>query len=265
MIRSFFYPFVIVLLIICAAGNVSAQDLKGGVVKYLQIKKYNWESTFGEFRDRKAQEWVASLPKEKKMGQVLYFTEENSLYEEDPSENAPLPKKLQAGIMKAAYFKPPGPELKKVYCDFVKNERTRQIEFMTRNFIVSDLIDRQAWKLTNKKIKLQDYICFGAELKKGDDKITAWFTSEIPVSAGPGEYCGLPGLILAVEVNGETAIMAKSVELNPPKDGELSRPDTGKFVTQNEFDKIIAKKIKEYNEMKKSPGKKENNKIMKQP
>jgi GLPGLI family protein len=251
---------IIVLFIIFAAGNVFTQDFKGGVVKYQYIKKYNWKSTFGEFKDREAQEWVTSLPRERQMSQVLYFAEEKSLFKEDPSDITPLPKKLQAAIMKSAYVQPPNPELKKVYCDFGKNKITRQMEFMTRNFLVTDQIDRLAWKLTNKKIKVQDYICLSSELKKGDDKITAWFTSEIPVSAGPGEFYGLPGLILAVEVNGETIFLAKSVELNPPKNGELSKPDDGKKVTSKEFDKIIAMKIKEYNEMQKAKGAKKKKK-----
>ena len=245
---------VLALFLTLIAGSILAQDFKGGVIKYQHIKKYDWKSTFGEFKDRGAQEWVASLPKERQMIQDLYFTEEKSLFKEYPSDITPFPKKLQAAIMKSAYVQPPNPELKKVYCDFGKNEITRQMEFMTRNFLVSDQIDRLAWKLTNRKIKVQDYICLGAELKRGDDKITAWFTSEIPVSAGPGEFYGLPGLILAVEVNGETTFLAKSVELNPPQNGELSKPDDGKEVTPKEFDKIIAMKIKEYNEMQKTKG-----------
>ena len=263
MKRLFFYSLVTVLLVIFVAGNSTAQDFKGGVVKYQQINKYNFKTIFGEFKDRTAQEWVESLPTEHKNGQVLYFTEEKSLYEEDPSENAALPRKLQEAIMKANYFKPPGPELKKVYYDFGKNERTKQVEFMTRNFLVSDLIARKAWKLTNKKIKVQNYTCLGAELKKGRTEIIAWYTSEIPVSSGPDLFFGLPGLILAVEINGETAYLATSINLNPPKDGELSKPDNGKRVTQEEFDIILAKKIKEFNETKKSKVKKVNNKIKK--
>jgi len=250
--------FIFVLFITFAAVNVLAQDFKGGKVKYQHIKKYDWKSTFGKFKGRDVQNWIASIPKERKTSQILYFTGEKSLFEEDPSDIAGIPKKLQIALMKADYVKPPSPELKKVYCDFEKNEITRQREFMTRNFLVSDQIDRLAWKLTNKKIKVQDFICSGAELNKGDDKITAWFTSEIPVSAGPGEVYGLPGLILAVEINGETVFLAKSVELTPPKDGELYKPDDGKKVTPKEFDKIIAMKIKEYNEMKKAKGGKKN-------
>ena len=258
MKRSFFYSFV-VLLLIFASGNSTAQDFKGGVVKYQQTTKYNWGSIFNAkgAAGSKVNAWIASLPKESKRLKILYFTEENALYKEDPAEGEEvLSKKLHKGLEKANYMRPPQAEIKKVFYDFGKGERTKQVEFMTRNFLVSDLFSRKAWKLTNKKIKVQDYICLGAELKNGDDKITAWFTSEIPVSTGPDEFFGLPGLILAVEINGETAYLATSIDLTPPKDGELSKPGNGKKVTQEEFDKIVALKIKENSEMKKSGEKK---------
>lgn len=87
-----------------------------------------------------------------------------------------------------------------------------------------------------------------AQLKRDDQTITAWFTSEIPFSTGPDEFFGLPGLILAVEINGETAFLATSIDLTPPEEGVLSKPDKGKKVTQEEFNKIIEDKIKEFKE-----------------
>ena len=85
-------------------------------------------------------------------------------------------------------------------------------------------------------------------MERGDDIVTAYFTSEIPVSIGPADFSGLPGLIMAVEINGETVFMATSVDLTPPKDDALSEPDSGKKVTQAEFDEIVAEKEKEWKE-----------------
>lgn len=249
MKTPFFYPFAIALLLIIAAGSLAAQGFEGGVVKYQQTAKYNFETIFAPYMDNpKAKEWIASLPTESKHAKVLYFTKENALYEEDPTEKEALSRELQGALARAEYFRPPNPELKRVYYDFGKNEITRQVEFMTRDFLVESEIKSKAWKLTNKKIKVLDYVCMGAELKKGDLTITAWFTSEIPISAGPDEFFGLPGLILVVEVNGETAFIATSIDLTPPEEGVLSKPDRGKKVTQEEFDKIVEQKIKEFTE-----------------
>lgn len=244
-----FYSFAIALLLIAAAGSLAAQGFEGGVVTYQQTTKYDFETMFAPYMDNpKTKEWIASLPKEGKKAKVLYFTEEEALYEEDPTEDEALPRRLQGALARAEYFKPPKPELEKVFYDFRKNEMTRQVEFMTRDFLISAPIKKRAWKLTNKRVEILDYICLGAELKKGDDMITAMFTSEIPISAGPDEFFGLPGLILAIEINGETAFIATSIDLTPPKEGVLSRPDKGKKVIQEEFSKIVEEKVKEFNE-----------------
>ena len=46
--------------------------------------------------------------------------------------------------------------------------------------------------------------------------ISAWYTPQIPVSAGPGNYHGLPGLILEVNDGSETVICSKIV-INPKR------------------------------------------------
>ena len=80
-----------------------------------------------------------------------------------------------------------------------------------------------------------------------DRVITAWYTPEIPISQGPGDYWGLPGLIL--EVNDErTAILSSKIVLNSEEKIDLEAPSKGKKVNQKEFDKIMAEKIEEMSE-----------------
>ena len=250
MKRSFLYLFLIASMLIIATGDLVAQDFEGGVVKYQQTTKYDWQKIFNPEGNARpgTQQWLTSLPREIKKFHILSFTENAALYEEDPDENIVLSGNIREALGGARARKPPTPELKKVFYDFGKNEKTEQLEFMTRDFLISESIKSNAWKLTNKKIKVQNYVCQTAELKKGEDTITAMFSPEIPVSAGPDEYFGLPGLILAIEINGETAFMATSVNLTPPKKGALSKPDDGKKVTREELDKTIEEKVKEYKE-----------------
>lgn len=129
-----------------------------------------------------------------------------------------------------------------MYYDFGKEEMIRQVSFMTRDFQISGPTEKKAWKLTNKMTKVQGYTCMSAELKTGDDTFNAWFTPEIPISTGPGIFYGLPGLILVVEKNGETAFMATSIDLILPTEDVLSKPDRGKKVTQEKFDEIVEEK-----------------------
>jgi GLPGLI family protein len=122
-----------------------------------------------------------------------------------------------------------------------------QVEFMTRHFRIVNEIDKPAWKLTDKRTKILDYTCISAELQKGEDVYVAYFTSEIPVSLGPDEFIGLPGLVLAVEKNGETVYLATSVELGPLEESIPESKD-GKKVSQQEFDNILQEKVREFEE-----------------
>jgi GLPGLI family protein len=65
--------------------------------------------------------------------------------------------------------------------------------------------------------------------------IIAWFTSEIPVSAGPEVAGQLPGLILEVDVNnGRMVYVAKEITLKADI-ASIKPPTKGKKVTRDEF------------------------------
>ena len=117
---------------------------------------------------------------------------------------------------------------------------------MTRFFLIESKSETIAWKMTGEMKKVLDYVCMGAEIKEGDDTIIAWFSSEIPVSAGPATYHGLPGLILGVEKNGEMVTLAASIDFSEPNKAALATPKEGKKMSQKEFDKVVAEKQEEF-------------------
>lgn len=77
--------------------------------------------------------------------------------------------------------------------------------------------------------------------------VTAWYTPEIPVSTGPDEYSGLPGLILEISA-GRTTILCSKIVLNPAEKQEISEASKGKKVTQAEYTEIMLKKMEEMRE-----------------
>ena len=77
--------------------------------------------------------------------------------------------------------------------------------------------------------------------------VTAWFTPQIPVKNGPGEYAGLPGLILEMSVD-RTTILCSKIVLNPKEADKIEAPDTGKEVSREEYNKIIKEKMDEMRE-----------------
>lgn len=78
--------------------------------------------------------------------------------------------------------------------------------------------------------------------------VTAWYTPQIPVNQGPGEYWGLPGLILEVNAD-RTTILCSKIVLNPEDKETIKKPSKGKEVTKAEYNQIVKDKMEEMSEM----------------
>ncbi len=75
-------------------------------------------------------------------------------------------------------------------------------------------------------------------------EIVAWYTPMIPISQGPADYWGLPGLILEVSAGNVTMLCSKIV-MNPDEKEEIVVPSKGDVVTKQEYNDIITKKMQE--------------------
>lgn len=77
--------------------------------------------------------------------------------------------------------------------------------------------------------------------------VTAWFTPQIPVKNGPGEYGGLPGLILEMNVD-RTTLLCSKIVMNPTEKDAITPPSKGKEVTREEYNEIVKVKMDEMRE-----------------
>ena len=73
---------------------------------------------------------------------------------------------------------------------------------------------------------------------------TAWYTPQVPVSNGPDNYQGLPGLILEIN-DGERLIVCTEIILNPSEKIDVKAPEKGEIVSQEAYNKIQEEKTKE--------------------
>ena len=142
-----------------------------------------------------------------------------------------------------------------IYCNFDNSIRTEQREVMGKKFLVTDTIRKLNWKLTEDTKTIAGYNCRKAtaqrigkrmqmninngvmEKKEINDttNIVAWFTMDIPVSAGPEVAGQLPGLILALDMNdGRMTYVATSVSAKADV-AAIKAPTKGKAVTSDEF------------------------------
>ena len=83
--------------------------------------------------------------------------------------------------------------------------------------------------------------------------ITAWYTPEIPISQGPENYWGLPGLILEVS-DGKTVVLCSKIVMNAKEKVEIKSPTKGKVISQKEYDETVTKKMEEFRQMNQGRG-----------
>lgn len=134
------------------------------------------------------------------------------------------------------------------YRDFKNNTVIEKHDLFGKSFLVAD--EKPApWKITNEQKTIAGYPCVKALLKDSAETTEAWFTTEIPVSSGPGPFANLPGMVLMVNKdNGRMIIEAKDVKLGEDP-GKMEIPTKGKKVSKKEYQKIMEEKNKEREEM----------------
>lgn len=231
---------IITLMTLAAAQAVSAQT--SGKVTYNE--KVKLEIRLDGIQD---QALLNSIPKEKTSQGILSFTNEAALYEKiKKEENNDINQTTEDGGQVMIKMQEPDD---KFFTDLKEKKKTEQRDFMGRMFLVESDMKGQNWKMTGKQKTILNYPCQEAVLQDTSKKVTAWFTSSIPVSAGPNGYANLPGMILEVSADsGRVTMTAAKVELGPIENSALVKPSKGKKVTKAEFDKVVAEKRKEMQE-----------------
>jgi GLPGLI family protein len=189
--------------------------------------------------------FAASLPKERKSLKSLIYNEKASLYTNEKKEGAAEDHMAESGGTMVV-MRMNEPE-NKMYTDFAANKQIEQKEFMTRMFLIEKELGVSDWKITGNEKTILDYPCQEATRKVNDSTaVTVWFTPQIPIPTGPGEYLNLPGLVLGVDYdNGRRTVIAKSVEAMELDSKMLAKPKEGKKITEPEFKEIVEEKMKE--------------------
>jgi GLPGLI family protein len=141
-------------------------------------------------------------------------------------------------------------------------------------FVIKDSLPKIDWQITNETKIIGDYNCLKAtyvepiskndleayeryqektkngksslfEMKKPEPKtITAWYTSEIPVSFGPNGVWGLPGLILQLE-NENYIYFCTKVSIKNNETVKIKIPNSGKVISKKEYEKYEKKMQKQ--------------------
>ena len=190
---------------------------------------------------------------------ILTFNKKEALFEKQESLEKPTPNNAKVTVTMT--FSGQG----KTYINTKDKVRITEDDILGKEFLIVDSLKVFKWKLTDETRKIGEYTCYKAEtlipvsekekkeyeeyLKKQnttsfftmeepkEKKIVVWYTPEVPVSVGPSNYWGLPGLILEVN-DGETVVLCSKLTLNNKETAKIKVPHVGKEVSQDEFDTI---------------------------
>lgn len=190
---------------------------------------------------------------------LLKFNAKESLWEQEESVNSG-PATASSNGMELVISN--GSSKDKLYRNLEEGQYRNSQEMMGKRFLIMDSLPNYEWKIGNETKQIGDYTCRKAtytkiseakrfatgmeEMEVVQDTIAteAWFTMDIPVSHGPVQYYGLPGLILELKVNGRHYICT-AVKLNYKEVEKMEVPDQGKKVNEKEFEAITEKKMQE--------------------
>lgn len=90
--------------------------------------------------------------------------------------------------------------------NYIIEGKTNSSEFSSEEKVFKDNFQytedvRLNWLLKDERKKILNYTCQKATTEFGGRKYIAWFTSKVPISAGPYKFNGLPGLIVKIYDN----------------------------------------------------------------
>jgi GLPGLI family protein len=162
-----------------------------------------------------------------------------------------------------------------LFTDIESGKKVEKRELFDKTFIIDDTINKLKWKMTGETKTILGRQCMKAtstriqtttRMTMDDGKmerkdvtdtsvVIAWFTTELPVSFGPGEFQGqLPGLILEMDIsNGRQRYSA--TEITEKADvASIKEPTGKKYYTPEEFKKEREKMMKEMEENMRNSG-----------
>ena len=245
--------------------TLNAQEFQGYAEYFSKsgLDLGSWGATMSEAQKKQVQE---RLKNRLEKTYILRFNVEESIFVEEEKLDA-----ISGATDTWGKNFAPGDKYKNVKQDVLLQEQ----EFYGKKFLVRDKLLKFNWQMSDETKKIGDYQCIKAVALIPSDSLTwydfswgklrnnesnetnsdvemtqviAWYTPQIPVSHGPSDYWGLPGLILEVSA-GNTTMLCSKIIVNPENKTKIKAPEKGNEVTKKEYQDIIMTKMSEMRNM----------------
>jgi GLPGLI family protein len=202
----------------------------------------------------------------------LIFNENVSLFRSVVDEEAPDPFANAGGGgggMRMNFRMPTA----NTYTDMAKQMQYEERAFFEKEFLIIDSLKQYKWKLSEETKTIAKQLCkkattmitspqmrmrvsIGGAGNNNDTtantprapketELVVWYAENIPVSFGPDNYSGLPGVIMEIDQdNGATVTTAVEVSAKYPKK-ELVAPTKGDKMNRAQFQENMMKLVQD--------------------
>ena len=268
--KNLFLRKVLILFNLVIPIFLVAQDFQGKAYYFSKstMELGSFGARMSEAQKKQIQE---NLKNRLEKTYILTFNKEASVFKEDEKIDA-----ISGATDTWGKNFTPGEQYKNISSKTLLQKQ----EFYGKQFLIKDELLHIDWKMSTETKQIGKYMCFkatasiptndltwydfswdrlrnnnngaSADAVEGAPKeeevkmteIVAWYTPQIPLSQGPLEYWGLPGLILEVNTD-KTTILCSKIIMNPDEKNKIEAPEKGKEVTKKEYQEIIAGKMQE--------------------
>lgn len=240
--------------------SLNAQNV-GGTATYKTAGKLNFKMDSEQMSPEQKKMIEERIKKSMQKEFTLKFNRNESLYEE-------VVELEKQGGRRMGFMTMMAGGTANYYKNLQEKRYTEATEIFGKPFLIQDSLEVLEWEISKETKSIGNYICQKAtamrirELTKisanrgegikdssiiDTSIVTAWFTMQIPVSHGPGQYFGLPGLILEIN-DGDNTILCTKVSLNTQTSVEIKEPESGEEVSSEEFQEILDEKMQQMQE-----------------
>jgi GLPGLI family protein len=220
------------LFLLCHAQSFAQHTFSGRIEYERKVNLHKlWDG------DEWMEKWKDKLPIFLVNYYNLSFNTSQSRYEPGREVEAP---KMTWGL-------PPGSD-NIVHQDYEKRSITASKSIYEEVFLIRDAPQKHAWKILSEVRTIAGYKCRKALTRICDSVyVVAFYTDDIPVSGGPEQMGGLPGMILEIAVPRlYTTWVATKVEVVSIKPGDLAAPAKGKTVTIPQLTAKLQESLKDW-------------------
>ena len=260
--KSTLFKLALAILILYIPSDSIAQDFQGKAI-YFQKGKMNLGSWGARMSEAQKNQIKARLKSRLEKTYILTFNKSESTFKEDEKIDAISgATDSWGGYFSRGYQ----------YRNTKDQKIVQSQEFYGKRFLVTDEDYKIAWEMGSETKQIGQYTVYKAtatvptdevawynfnwsdlrpkkdpetgEVKERTTTVVAWYTPQIPVTHGPGEYWGLPGLILEVKY-GDTILLCSEVTINAKESVAIEAPEKGEEITKKDYTATIRKKMVE--------------------